>query len=267
MKIALIQMQSTGDKQANLSRSLELARKALGNSPKVVIFPEYQMMLPDFSDPESAKRNSEPLEGPFTSAFKEIAKKSHTYFMINILEKNLYSLKPYNTTVFIDDMGIIVGKYRKMHLFDAYSFHEGNVYEPGREKVHPFEIPDLSIGAQICYDLRFPEPSRMLRLMGCEILTYQAGWFSGERKLETWRTLLRARAMENAAFVLGIAQCGPNFTAHSMAVSPYGDIIAEAGEGEQILDVDLDLSLISKYSADVPLLKQRRLDLYDVSGL
>ncbi|MDS0256733.1 amidohydrolase, partial [Thermoplasmatales archaeon AK] len=191
MKLALVQMESTADKKKNLEHSLELARQAIKESPRVIIFPEYQMLLPDFSDPDSVRKNAEPLEGPFTSAFKDLAKKSRTYLMINIVEQNIYSLKPFNTSVLIDDMGIIVGKYRKAHLFDAYSFHEGNAFEPGRDRLHPLEIPDVSFGTQICYDLRFPEPSRVLRLMGSGILTYQAGWFSGERKLDTWRTLLR----------------------------------------------------------------------------
>jgi predicted amidohydrolase len=167
----------------------------------------------------------------------------------------------------MDDMGIVCGKYRKTHLFDAYTMKESSVYEFGRMQVKPFGLGQQNLGSLICYDLRFPEPSRILRLSGAGILSYQAGWFSGNRKLETWRNLLISRAMENGAFVLGTAQCGPKFTGHTMAVSPYGEVLSELGNEEGVLSVDLDLSLIEKYLEEVPVLKERRLDLYDVAGL
>lgn len=265
--MALVQMSSTSDKENNLKRSLELFDEAVKGKPKMVIFPEYQMYSPDYSDPEGPSRASEPKDGDFVSRFSEKAEKNGVHVLINIAEKSFGTLKPFNTSILIDDLGVMIGKYRKLHLFDAYSTMESSLYDYGRMPLNTINTSMGKIGLQLCYDLRFPEPARFMVLQGAQIISYQAGWYQGERKLETWRTLLRARAMENGVFVLGSAQCGQEFTGHSMVVSPYGDVLMEAGEEEGVNYCDLDFSLIAKYAADVPIMKQRRKDTYDISGL
>ena len=119
---------------------------------------------------------------------------------------------------------------------------------------------------QICFDLRFPEPARILAVKGAEMLIYQAGWFKGDHKLEQWRTLLKARAMENGTFVVGAAQCGESFTGHSVIISPYGEIVEEAGDRETVIIADIDLAEVEKYREEVPVIRSRRLDIYDIRG-
>lgn len=267
MKVALIQMESVRDKDTNLKVSLSLAAKALEQHPDMIIFPEYQMFQPDYGNPESTMRASEYTDGSFVSQFAKVADQNGVSILLNISERASDNLKPYNTSVLIDDMGLVSSKYRKLHLFDAYSHMESGVYQMGRMPLSPAETVNGTLGLQICYDLRFPEGARILRLSGATIISYQAGWFAGDRKLDTWRILLRSRAMENGAFVLGTAQCGPAFTGHTMAVSPYGDILGELDNSQGVLVVDLDMSLPEKYLEDVPLIKQRRKDIYDVSGI
>lgn len=267
MKVGIAQMDSTDNKEANLSKSIEMLKPLKDDPPDLIIFPEYQMLLPDFEDKEKMTSNAETPRENFVSSFVELAKQYKTNFLINILEKNAADLKPFNTSLFIDDLGLICGKYRKQHLFDAFSYRESNVYSPGYGKLEPIKTDDFSIGMQICYDLRFPEPARMLRLMDARIISYQAGWFQGEGKLDSWKTLLRARAMENGVFVIGTGQCGDKFIGHSMVISPYGEILKEAGKEEGIFVVDIDLSLVDKYLKEVPVIKGRRLDVYDVGGL
>ena len=266
MKVALIQFQSGPDKNKNLQRSEALIREALGSHPDLIVFPEYHMHVPDYSNPEKTRDISEPVDGDFVQALASFIKGSGTFILTNIAERNSYALRPFNTSVLVDSMGIICGKYRKTHLFDAYSMKESSVYEPGRMQVKPFGIGKANLGSLICYDLRFPEPARILRLTGSSIISYQAGWFAGKRKLDTWRNLLTTRATENGAFVLGTAQCGEKFTGHTMVVSPYGDVLKELEDKEGVLSVDLDLGLVDRYLEEVPVLKERRLDLYDVSG-
>ncbi len=267
MKVALIQMSSNKDKDQNLSLSLDLLDQALKGKPELVIFPEYQMYSPDYADPKGLLEASESKEGNFVSTFAERARKAGVKILINMAESSFGSLKPFNTSVMIDDLGMVIGKYRKLHLFDAYSKLESSLYDYGRMPLNVLKTNKFTMGLQICYDLRFPEPARYLSLQGAQILSYQAGWYSGERKLDIWRNLLRTRAIENGTFVLGTAQCGKDFTGHSMVVSPYGDVLAEAENDNAVVEQDLDFKVLKKYAEDVPMLKQRRKDLYDVSGL
>lgn len=260
-------MTSGKDKVHNLNHSLELLDRAMKGKPELVIFPEYQMYSPDYDDPEDLLENSESMDGDFVSIFAERAKKDEVKILINYAESSFGSLKPFNTSVMMDDLGMVIGKYRKLHLFDAYSKLESSLFDHGRMPPNILKTSMFKMGLQICYDLRFPEPARYLSLQGAQILSYQAGWYAGERKLDIWKNLLRTRAIENGTFVLGTAQCGTNFTGHSMAVSPYGDIIAEAENEETVLEAELDFSVLRKYAEDVPIMKQRRKDLYDVSGL
>lgn len=267
MKVALVQMASGTDKESNLETSVRLFNEALKHRPGLVIFPEYQMFSPDYSDPDGLLQNSEPLDGKFVSTFTELSRKNSVMSLINIAERNYGTLKPFNASILIDDLGMVVGKYKKLHLFDAYSHLESSLYEPGRAPITTIKAKGANLGLQICYDLRFPEPARLVKLLGAQILSYQAGWYAGERKLDTWKTLLRARAIENGLFVLGTAQCGQDFTGHSIVVSPYGDILAEAENEEGVIACDLDFGIIDRYAADVPMMKQRRKDLYELSGL
>lgn len=264
MKVAIAQMSSGRNKEENLKKSLDMARKAKSSEPDLLIFPEYQMLNPDFNDLDFMMGQAEMHTGDFVNSFVDMARDAGMNILLNIVERNDGNQKPFNTTVMINHMGMIAGKYRKRHLFDAYSFRESSVFTRGYGSISPFRTGDFSLGVQICYDLRFPEPARLLRLKGASILTYQAGWFRGERKLETWLTLLRARAIENGAFVLASAQTGQDFTGHSAAISPYGDVMAEAGEEETLITVDLDMSLVDQYLRAVPMLKQRRTDIYDI---
>ncbi len=244
-----------------MDRSLEMVQN-IKNSD-LVIFPEYQMYVPDFNGKEDIRAVAEDSNGPFVRKFSDMAKERGFSFLINIAEKNSFDLKPFNTSIMIDRNGMIM-KYRKTHLFDAFNFRESMIYERGSSIPGPFLVGNEYAGTMICYDLRFPEMARILRLRGARILIYQAGWFRGNRKYDQWKNLLITRAIENGAYVIGSGQTGPRFTGHSMVVSPYGEIIAEMGEEQSTMEIDLDMSVVDRYLNEVPVLKGRRTDLYDV---
>lgn len=267
MKVALVQMSSQADKESNLAKSLKLLHEALKLKPDIVVFPEYQMYSPDYSDPAGLASASESAEGNFVSKFVDEARTNSTNILINFAEGGYGRPRPFNTSLLIDDLGMISGRYSKLHLFDAYSKKESSLFDFGRTDLKPFKVGGVSLGLQICYDLRFPEPARYLALQGIKILSYQAGWYAGERKLDIWRNLLRTRAIENGVFVIGTGQSGPDFTGHSMVITPYGDVLDETGNDETVLTRELDLAIIDEYAREVPMLKQRRKDAYDVSGL
>ena len=110
-----------------------------------------------------------------------------------------------------------------------------------------------------CYDLRFPELARALVVAGAEALVVPAAWVAGERKVEHWRTLLRARAIENTVWVVGVGQPGPRYTGHSMVVSPEGDVVVEAGTEPAVLDAVLDRDAVSAARRTNPSLANRRM--------
>ncbi|MGC8609332.1 MAG: carbon-nitrogen hydrolase family protein [Thermoplasmata archaeon] len=261
MKVSLVQIESVNDVQKNADKSFDMMQNV--KNTDLVIFPEYQMYVPDFNGKDDLRPIAEDDSGKFVTSFVEEAKKGGYSILINIAERNSFNLKPYNSSLMIDSNGMVM-KYRKTHLFDAFNFRESMVFERGRSIPDPFLVGNEYVGAMICYDLRFPEIARILRLKGAKILIYQAGWFRGERKYDQWKNLLVARAMENGSYVIGVGQTGPRFTGHTMVVSPYGEIIAEMGEEQSTMEIDLDMSIVDKYLKEVPVIKGRRTDLYDV---
>ncbi|MHB1471840.1 MAG: carbon-nitrogen hydrolase family protein [Thermoplasmataceae archaeon] len=267
VKVSIVQMSSTDTKEQNLKKTLEILSNLRGEKTDLVVFPEYQMYLPDYSRPGELLEAAEHISGNFVSEITEVAKSNRQRILMNMVESNGVNVKPYNTSVLIDDMGFVSGIYRKTHLFDAYFSKESNVYDFGLNGYSVFGSENFTLGTLICYDLRFPEPARILKLQGADILTYQAGWFRGERKLDHWKTLLRARAIENGSFVVASSNSNEAFIGHSLAVSPFGDVIEEAGEDETVLNVDLDMGLVQDYAEKVPLIKERRRDLYTIEGL
>ncbi|MBX5447448.1 MAG: carbon-nitrogen family hydrolase [Acidothermus cellulolyticus] len=170
----------------------------------------------------------------------------------------------YNTAVLLNPDGAIAHTYRKVHLF---GFHEGEArmlaagsdittcrLEGGRM------TETATYGTSTCYDLRFPELYRILVDQGCDLLVIPSGWPA--QRLEHWRVLTRARAIENQLFVVACNetghQQGVELAGHSVVVDPWGQVVAEAGAGEEILTVDIDLGEVPRIRREFPVLPDRR---------
>ena len=166
----------------------------------------------------------------------------------------------YNTAYVIDS-GKLIDKYRKIHLFtpmkEEYFLKAGN--EPLLCNTSVGKI-----GVLICYDARFPELARRLTLEGAEILVVPAEW--PHPRLDHWRTILKARAIENQLFVIAANRCGKQgmvrFCGNSMIVNPWGEVISEAREGEETITAELDLNLVTRYREEMPALRDRREEVY-----
>ena len=131
--------------------------------------------------------------------------------------------RPYNTLVVLGADGSVLGTYRKIHLYDAFSYQESNSIKAGDvAEVPVFEIAGLKVGVLTCYDLRFPEIARRLVNEGAELLLVAAAWFKGEHKIEHWETLLRARAIENTVWVAAAGTSSSHTIGHSAILDPMG---------------------------------------------
>ena len=165
--------------------------------------------------------------------------------------------RPLNTLVLAD--GDAVTAYRKIHLYDSFGFQESATISAGPLAPARVDLRGFPLGLMTCYDLRFPELARQLAEDGAEAIVVPAAWVAGERKVEHWRTLLRARAIENTVWMIGVGQPGPRYTGHSLVVAPDGDVVAEAGVEETVLDAVVDRASVEKVRRTNSSLANRRM--------
>ncbi len=258
MKVKIVQLSSGSDKSRNTEKSIRLASS--GQPSDLIIFPEYQMLIPDFAQPGKTRKLAETEDGEFVRAMCHLSVETNSTVLCNgsiVDPKGLVR----NRSLFISD-GKIAFRYDKTHLYDALKSKESAVYKYGVYPYKGFKVAEFTVGPLICYDVRFPEAARTLRLNGSRLITYQSGWFAGKGKKEQWLTLLGSRAIENGCYVAGVAQTGKSFTGYSVVFDPYGNTVGKMGKEEGIIDVEITPSLIESYDRDYPLVDQRRTDLY-----
>ncbi|MDX2010602.1 MAG: carbon-nitrogen hydrolase family protein [Myxococcaceae bacterium] len=263
--LAAVQMTSGADKRANLEAATRLVRKAVARGATFVGLPEnFAWMGPE---PER-DQNAEPLDGPTLKAMGVLAKElSVTLLAGSVLETGAPGGRLFNTSVLFGPDGARLGVYRKMHLFDVevgdgQTYRESAVVAPGTEVVVA-EAPVGKVGLSVCYDLRFPELYRRHSEAGAVVLTVPSAFTLATGK-DHWEVLLRARAIENQAYVAAPAQQGKHpkdrmTWGHAMVVDPWGLVVARASEGEGVAVAEFDGALLAKVRANLPALKHRRL--------
>jgi len=202
---------------------------------------------------------AEPLDGPTVTALQAAASDlGATVHMGSLIERRPDG-RLSNTSLLLDPAGEVAAVYRKIHGF-GFAEGEAVLLTPGEEVVCA-ETPYGGLGLTICYDLRFPELFRALVDRGAELFAVPSAWPA--RRLEHWRLLSRARAVEDQAFVLACNTAGEHagveMAGHSLVVDPWGEVVAEAGEHEEVLMVDIDLALVARTRAGFPVLPDRRL--------
>ncbi len=250
-------MSSSDDIEENISKSIGFAKEAQARGSEIIAFPEYQLYLPDYSDRKKVLKAAESLEPILQDYVRRLAIPS----LINYPE--LSGDRIYNTTAFVQEK-MIQWKYRKLHLFNAFSYREGDVYAPGTMMPPVTRVQDVAFSTYTCYDLRFPELARSCAISGGSLLFFQAGWFRGERKRDQWLTLLRARAIENGLYVAGSAQSGKLFTGNSAIFDPNGDMLAHIEENEGIILADISKEKVDSYRSESGVISARRDDIYSL---
>ena len=268
-KIALVQMDTQNDKGKNMETALRYADEAAKEGALLVCFPEV-MNLIGRNVGEGGGR--EPVPGYSTKLLMEKAKEKGIFIHGgSITEEIPGERRAYNTSVLIGPDGRILSEYRKLHTFDitladGKAFRESDRVCPG-ESMETVTTELGVFGISICYDVRFPELYRLLALKGAQVIFVPASFTkeTGEAHLEA---LLRARAIENGCYLVSAAQTGtkPAYTAYgnSMVIDPWGRVTARAGTEPGILYGEIDLAYEEEVRRQMPSLKNRRSDLYDV---
>jgi predicted amidohydrolase len=262
IKIALAQIAVTGDKRANRDTIGVRVREAASAGARLVVLPEASMY--HFGDPRHPLGPaSEAVGGPFTQALQGLAVESSCWILAGMFESvDGNRERVYNTLVLVDDAGAVRGTYRKIHLYDAFGYHESDRIAPGEGGTLLFEIDGLRFGALTCYDLRFPEPARHLARFGADAIVFPAAWLAGPLKEMQFETLLRARAIENTVYVGSADQCTPGFCGNSALYDPMGILVAGAGEAEGLVIGDVSRERLTHTRAINPSLHNGRSDVY-----
>lgn len=242
----------------NLDAVRRFAEQAQQQGASLLVLPEYSSFTAPRFDGRMVE-NAEPLDGPFVTALSQIARQRELAIVAGMVERIPERPTAYNTVVMVGPDGDLTATYRKVHLYDALGVRESEWIEPGQHVDPPvMEIDGMRFGAQTCYDLRFPESTRVLLDAGADVVIVVAQWVPGPLKEDHWTTLLRARAIENTAYVLAAGQSSPTGSGHSMIVDPMGVVIAGIGDGVGLISADIERDRIARVREANPVLSARR---------
>ena len=269
VKIALCQMNVIDNKDENLKKATSMINQSVEDNPDFVVLPE--MFNCPYSNDKFIEYAEEEKTSKTLSKISQLAFENKVYILAgSIPEKE--NGKLYNTSYLFDKTGEIIAKHRKMHLFDIdvkgkITFKESDVLTAGDD----FTIANTEfgkIGIGICYDVRFPELARIMAQNGAKILFYP-GAFNMTTGPAHWELLFKSRALDNQVYCVGVApalneDASYHSFGHSIITSPWGEILAEADEKENLIISEIDLSKIEKIREELPLLKNKREDLYEI---
>ncbi|HET7326241.1 MAG TPA: carbon-nitrogen hydrolase family protein [Nocardioidaceae bacterium] len=255
MQVAVVQMSATTDKADNEATIERLVARA-GPAADLVVLPE--AVMHDFGRPDDPLAPAaEPLDGPFVGLLQRLAGVHHATLVAGMFEQTDEPDRVFNTLVAVSGDGLLA-RYRKTHLYDSFGYRESDRLVAG--EVEPVTVPvgDLTLGLMTCYDLRFPEMSRALVDAGADTLVIPAAWVAGPYKVDHWRTLLAARAIENTCHVVAAAQCGRIYTGHSAIIDPVGVTRVGLGHDEGLASAVVSTGDLDAARKRNPALQHRR---------
>ncbi len=268
MRVAAVQLNSAADPAANLIVADRLTRAAAADGASLIVLPEKWTAI---GSDEELRAAAETLEGPAIDWARATARELGVDLVAgSILERVPGREKLANTSVHVDPQGEVRAVYRKLHMFDVEvggrSYRESELEEPGEEIVLSETADGVELGLSICYDLRFPELYRILAVRGARVIVLPAA-FTLATTRDHWETLVRARAIENQAFVVAANQVGPHpggqrSGGRSMIVDPWGLVLAQAPDHACHIVAELDLERQREIRAELPALANRRPAVY-----
>jgi N-carbamoylputrescine amidase len=283
IKAGLVQMTCTSDKNENIQKSIEEIKKCASLGAELVVLQELHSSL-YFCQTEDTNMFdlAEPIPGPSTELFSQIAKENGIVLVTSLFEKRAAGLY-HNTAVVFEKDGSIAGKYRKMHIPDDPAYYEKFYFTPGDLGFYPIKTSVGNLGVLVCWDQWYPEAARLMALAGADVLIYPTaiGWESTdntdekERQLNAWMISQRGHAVANGLSVISVNRTGfepdPSgvtngitFWGNSFVAGPQGEIIHQfSAEKEHNEVVTINLSRSENVRRIWPFLRDRRIDAYD----
>lgn len=265
-KVACLQINSGNDIEQNIAKVKKMVKKAARNGADFIVTPE-NVLLMSKNAKDLATKTFHEDDNPGLLAFKEIAKECGKWILLGSLAIRKKGNEKYvNRSYLINDKGKIVEHYDKIHLYDV-TLDNGEVYEESKtvqsgKHIKMAKMPWGKLGMTVCYDLRFPHLFRSLAKAGAEFITVPAAFvkYTGQAH---WHTLLRARAIENGCYIIAPGMTGKHPSGretygHSLIVDPWGHILAEAGEKEEIIYADVDAARVKQVRKCLPSLLHDR---------
>jgi len=275
INIALCQMNVVDNKEKNIEKAIQMIKESKKQGADLAVLPE--MFNCPYENEKFIEYAEELDESETLNEIAEIAKEENIHVLAGSIpeleiDNENESKSIYNTATLFDNKGKLLGKHRKMHLFDIdvkgkIYFKESDTLSAGNEfTVIETELATLGIG--ICYDIRFVELSRIMTLNGAQILVFP-GAFNLTTGPAHWEILFRSRALDNQVYTIGVApaldkDASYNSFGHSIAINPWGEIIEELDYEEDLKLVQIDLDEINRIREEIPILKNRRTDLYEI---
>src|ERR1041384_3316313 len=278
IKVGLVQTTVEDDEARHVQKTLERVREAASRGAKLICLQEL-FASPYFCQTEDAAAFdlAEPIPGPTSEAVSACAKELGVSIVVPLFERRAAGLY-HNSLIVAGPTGESLGLYRKMHIPDDPQFYEKYYFTPGDLGFKTFQTPEANVGTLICWDQWYPEAARLTALRGAEILVYPTaiGWHPAEKaeygaaQLQAWQTIQPPPPLAHRVLVGAVNRGGREgrkagglqFWGHSFVADPFGVVLAEAGEGEETLVVELDLSRQEYVRRNWPFYRDRRIDAY-----
>lgn len=264
VKVAICQMVGGPSVEDNTAKMAEMVERAVAGRQDLdlIIFPEYCYGCPPTVAPV-------PKDGPHTQTIAALAKKYNVNILGGSFARKADNGKAYNTALFYNRQGEVIGEYNKTHLMVALGYDESLDVEPGNE-LCVFDTDFGRVGMMVCYDLRFPEVARSMVLQGAEIILCPAEFPAGKvlpPRTDHWDVLVRATALQNLTWTVacnnfGTTPAGENPFGRSMCVDPWGTVVAQCGGHEDVVYAEIDLEYQKSVRAGVASWENRRPELY-----
>ena len=264
-RVACIQINSGNDLAANLAALRQMVTEAAEGGAKFVLTPEYCLMM-DGSGRVMRDGALDPDGGVVLHQLQDLARQHKVWLLIGSLTLKTGEERIVNRSFLISDAGAVVATYDKIHMFDVTLpdgkvIRESSSYRPG-ERAVVAATPWGKLGMTICYDVRFPHLYRALAQQGAAFITVPSSFQRQTGKVH-WHTLLKARAIENAAYIFAPAMCGEHpgnrqTYGHALIVDPWGEVLADGGEEPGIVYADIDPARVAKIRTMMPSLEHDR---------